>query len=519
MRKILTYVILLIVSTLCGCHSLGSSDNDDGSLVIGGDTIDSLRLCQTFDSLIALDHDTLFADKVAFQYYKDNHHLCWMTSKGIVPEADSLMAYISHVKDLGFEPSQFFVKDIAEDRERVDSLDFSEYDVYTVIARMDMMMTRAFLRYVGGQRYGFTNPYKLFNNLLKDKHDTVNVTYRQLYDIPTETIGKKEYLHLASMAGSDSVSIILQEAEPKSALYQRLKQMMATADGYKRQQIMVNMERCRWRHPHYPSDFEKYIVVNIPSYELLAVDNDSTLEMRIVCGSRDTKTPLLNSSIMRMDVNPQWSIPASVIKHELSHHAGDSSYFTRHRYVISDRKTGERYNPRHVSREMMERCLVRVTQEGGEGNALGRIIFRFSNNFSIFLHDTSSKGTFDRLDRRASHGCIRLQKPYELACFLLKDKDEELMDKIHYSMTYTRHKPKPVVEDGEEVVAENTKSDYDPSRIVHSVKVNPQIPLFITYYTLFLMPDGQIHSYPDVYDYDSVIMEKLNRLTKSRNNK
>ena len=525
MKKILGYILLLMASALAGCHSLGDSDYDDGRLIVGGDTIDSLQLCLTFDSLIALDHDTLPADRAMRRFYGDQHRICWLTNDGVTDAADTLMAYIGRVGKIGFEPSQFFCSEISKVRERVDSLDFTEEDVYTTICRMDMLMTKAFLRYAGGQRYGFANPSKLLNHLDQDKRDTTNIYYRQLYDIPTEVIARNGYQHLASMAGTDSVAVVLQEAEPQSELYQRLKARLMNGKGgmengeyasagmseQERCRIMVNMERCRWRHPHTPADYEKYIMVNIPSYELLGVDGDSTLEMRIVCGSRDTKTPLLHSEIMRMDVNPQWMVPASVIKHEMARHAGDSAWFARHRYVITDRKSGDRYNPRHVSREMMERGLVRVAQEGGEGNALGRIIFRFNNNFSIFLHDTSSKGTFDRMDRRASHGCIRVQKPYELACFLLDEKDPELMDKIQYSMTVSP----PKATDGDE----DDDDSYDPSRIVHSVKVKPQVPLFITYYTMFLMPDGRVHTFPDVYGYDPVIMEKLQPYTRNRTKK
>ena len=77
----------------------------------------------------------------------------------------------------------------------------------------------------------------------------------------------------------------------------------------------------------------------------------------------------------------------------------------------------------------------KVVQRGGEGNALGRIVFRFPNNFSVYLHDTSSREAFSRFDRGVSHGCIRVEKPLELAVFLLQDKEEALIDKLIYSTT------------------------------------------------------------------------------------
>ena len=141
-----------------------------------------------------------------------------------------------------------------------------------------------------------------------------------------------------------------------------------------------------------------------------------------------------------------------------------------------------------------------VVQEGGEGNSLGRIVFRFNNNFSIFIHDTSSKWAFERGNRGVSHGCIRVQKPFELAVFLLKDKDKSLIDKINYSMQADLSKPK----DGDE-----PKPCVDYRRLVNSVKVNPNVPLFITYYTLYPDMAGRIQTYADVYGYDQVLYRYL----------
>ena len=131
-----------------------------------------------------------------------------------------------------------------------------------------------------------------------------------------------------------------------------------------------------------------------------------------------------------------------------------------------------------------------VVQRGGKGNSLGRIIFRFDNNFSVYLHDTSSQAVFSREDRDVSHGCIRVEKPFELAKFLLHEKNEKLIQRINYSMTADSLKIKRLV--------------------VGSVKVEPQIPLFITYYTLYPFAKGVV-SYPDVYGFDGVIFEHLRK--------
>lgn len=500
-----TYIFLLLASLLAGCRFGSGMDGlfGDDRLIIGGEELDSARICQTIDSIVDTSKDTLEADKVVGRIYKDLHELYWITSDGLSQEADSLLAYIAKADETGFHPSHFYHKELMADKERLDSLDFAEYDVYTVVARLDYMLTKAFVRYASWERYGTMNPFKVFNHLDHNKHDTLNILYNSLYDTPTELIGKKGYEHLVSLAGTDSVSELLRDAEPKTPLYRRLKQMLKDGSD-DRQRILVNMERCRWRHGLEPEDCEKYVLVNIPSYELMGVDKDTIMEMRIVCGSRDTKTPLLNSAITRMDINPKWMMPFSVIKHEISHHAGDSGYFARHRYYITHHKTGERMNPARVTQEMLQSGAYRVTQEGGAGNALGRIIFRFDNKFSIYLHDTSSKGTFSRSDRRASHGCIRVERPYDLAAFLLDDKDETTLNNIRYSMSYVEG---ATPAEGEE--------EQKPGKLLHSLSVKPRVPIFIIYYTLFVMPDGTLRSYPDVYGYDAVVYSKIRKYSLS----
>lgn len=497
---------ILITSLLTSCFGNGFDKYEPGEepLVIGGITIDSLHLCQAIDSVVRADGDSSLAGKMLREYYTETHCLNWISNDGVTPMADTLLAHISRVGEMGFHKEDFLVDQIANDKLLLDSTRFTEADVYALVARTDYEMTKAFMHYVGGQRYGFVNPYKVLNHYDTDKHDTVHTVYRQLYDVPTEVIGKQGYRHLAEIAGTDSVEYILQDAEPKHPLYHRLKQMLPGADGSRRKQILVNMERCRWRHPNYPYELSKYVLVNIPSMQLMAVDDDTIVKMKIVCGSHDTKTPLVSSNIMRMDLNPKWMVPASVIKHEMARHAGDSAYFARHRYVITDRKTGDVYSPRRVTREMMETASVRVAQEGGAGNALGRIIFRFANNFSIYLHDTSNKGAFSRADRCLSHGCIRVERSYDLAEFLLKDKDEKLLENIRYTIGYGQ-----VAQSGEEG-AEQPKGVH----MLNSVKVSPNVPVFITYYTMYLMPDGTLRDYPDVYGFDAAIYKKLAAFTE-----
>ena len=137
------------------------------------------------------------------------------------------------------------------------------------------------------------------------------------------------------------------------------------------------------------------------------------------------------------------------------------------------------------------------------------MIFRFKNNFSVYLHDTSNPALFSANDRLASHGCVRVQRPYDLAVFWLEDKDEVLLDKIKYSFTFDW--PVPVKsnngDEGENETVPTVK--VDKTRLLRTVTIKPQVPLYIIYYTLFNTADGQLQSYPDIYGYDKALYEVL----------
>ena len=188
-------------------------------------------------------------------------------------------------------------------------------------------------------------------------------------------------------------------------------------------------------------------------------------------GSLETKTPLLSSQIKRIDLNPRWIIPRSILEKSILRHAGDPAYFHRHRYGVAQRSTGKRVSPHDIRPWMLNSTDYYVYQEGGEGNALGRIIFRFDNNFAVYLHYTSAPEVFSREDRGVSHGCVRVEKPYELALFLLPKPDEEVAQKIRYSITADLAPLEP-----DFVASEEQPDTLNRKWIINSVKIEPECP-------------------------------------------
>lgn len=442
------------------------------------------------------------------RHYENGGTPVWVDHWGVDDRADSLLAILeSELAEIGFRTSAFHIAEIKADMDKIRTLTFDQHDnVSQVMARLEYNLNKAYLTYAVGQRYGFVNPSSVLNRYdARDKDSTGRViAYRHLYDVDIES-PTDSFFHVAmACATTNGIGAFLRQMEPKTELYGRLRQMLRSANKSECQKILVNMERSRWRDKKHVQEQQKYVVVNVPAFHLWAVGPDSVVDMRAACGALKTKTPLLSSEISYMQVNPEWVIPMSIIRDDVARNGGDPYYFSRHRYYISDRKTGKRVSPAAVSAAMLRSGNYRVTQEGGAGNALGRIIFRFPNNFSVFLHDTSSPGVFQRDNRGVSHGCVRVQRPFDLAVFLMeKDPDEWLLDKLRISMGM-----KPETEQGREYLDQMDPSVKTP-QLVKTINVSPRVPILITYYTIFQTPDGSLQHYSDVYGYDDAISESL----------
>jgi len=472
--------------------------------------IDSELIHYYISRLRRADRDSLSVDHYVRSVYanSDDHPFFWINRRGLHACADSLLAMLDCVGEAGLREDVFFLDQLREDIAVVKSLQFKQprQEASRVLARLEYTLTKAYLRYAAGQHFGFVNPRQVLNNFDVKDSDSVHVVYHRLYDIPLRHPNDAFYSGALRKIGRDSLAIFLHELQPRNPLYAQLRQELNKNERrrFSRETILCNMERCRWQEKDQPYEFKKYVFVNIPAYKLYAVDGDSVLTMRVGCGTVKTKTPLLTSRIKRMDINPQWIIPRSIIEKDIVRHVGDSAYFAKRRYFVRNRKSGETIPIQRVTWSMLMNKNYLVIQEGGKGNSLGRIIFRFDNNFSVFLHDTSSPAFFSRDVRSVSHGCVRVQQPFNLASFLLSDKDERTLSRINYSMTADIHPVKPL-EDTDELPEDTLDRDL----LINSKDVEPEVPVFLSYFTIYPDNKGVLRQYSDVYGYDKAILNRL----------
>ena len=445
------------------------------------------------------------ADRSAFGEYVNQMDSTlsgvWFDRMGVSADADSVLSYLRReVPRNGLNPAAFKIQEIASDLEIVHQLAFDSVGVSIndLLPRLDANLTKAYIRYATGQRYGFMRP-RVFNYM--DPKVGQPGTFARVFDYDLVAPDTTEAAQ--KVKETDRVSYLVSSA-PDTYIYKALlREMDNSNDAERRLKLAVNMERCRWQIPHPEAD-KRQILVNIPSQHLWALGGDTVLDMRICCGAFPTKTPLLNSEISYMQINPEWVIPYNIIKTEVVRHAGDSAYFARNRYSIIDKETGDTLNVADVGSGSLLSGGLKVSQRAGVGNSLGRIVFRFPNNFSIYLHDTNNRGAFQRDRRTLSHGCVRVQKPFELACYLLPTADEWTLESIRISMDMP-----PVTDRGRNWIRSHADEER-PYRLISYHDVKPHVPLYILYYTAFPNPKtGTVDFWPDLYGFDKVISKEL----------
>ena len=498
----LAAVLVLLASCVNGNGNREYDEADHSAFGTFVHALDTTEQWQYLTHLLDADTTKWEADKAVQQYYAERtHEPLWYALAGVTDQADSLLAHLQReLPKHGLNPKAFFLSEIETDLDIVHKLAFDSVgqSINEVLPRLDYHLTKAYVRYTIGQRYGFIRPDQVFN---RRDYKTDGTGYARLFDYEVKAPDYQESLR--KLTSPERMSYLLTSA-PSHSLYKTLQSQLSrtkdTADCHK---ILVNLERCRWQMAR-PEGRTPHVVVNIPALQLWAVCPDSVMPMKICCGAIPTKTPLLSSEITHMQVNPEWIIPPSIVKGEVAAHGGDSAYFARNRYYIVDRQSGDTLDPAGVTSAQLRTGGLRVGQRGGAGNSLGRIVFRFANNFGVYLHDTNNRGAFNRERRTLSHGCVRVQKPFELACFLLQGADEWILDKLRLAMDM-----KPETVRGREYLVEHA-DDPRPLKVITYRDVLPRVPVYIIYYTVYPDPDtGLVAYWPDLYGYDRIISREM----------
>ena len=500
------FIVMLISCQQDGKQICVVSMQDVKEWVLPEYSLKSRHIRNEIDQLVQ-EEPTMYADAFTTKYYKEKGHFVWITRHGVEENADTLLTYLRRCEEEGFSPSSFYISKIEQDLQNLRDRKNSQEDINQLMGRLEYYLTKALLRYATGQRYGYIRPSHVLNNIESEK-SYPEASQRHHFGIRAEIATDSFYTHALKQAQSKSLGVFLRNVQPQISLYKKLKQEYASAkqegNDERARLARINMERARWR---YPRPQGKYIWVNLAGFQLTAVNEktDSVLNMRICGGAIAHKSPLLTSKISKVELNPYWVIPPSIIRHEIApSHSGDTMYFTRHRYDIIDKRTGNHVNPASLSSTQLNSGQYVIRQENGGGNSLGRIIFRFPNDYSVYLHDTNMPSAFRLATRAVSHGCIRLEKPLDLAFFIMEELDSIQQDKIRMEIGKA-----PVTQWGKKYKAQNSQAGERPKHKTYPIESG--FSVFLDYYTLYPNREGELEEHPDNYHYDAVLEKALDR--------
>lgn len=264
--------------------------------------------------------------------------------------------------------------------------------------------------------------------------------------------------------------------------------MNVTADA-RVDQIRVNLERSRWVLAGVQALGDSFVVVNLPAFDVRLIrGGKSVWEARAVVGRIGRQTPAFRADMRYLVFNPDWIVPPTILAQDvlLPMRRGENA-IARKKLTILDGQ-GHLVPPGAIdwTQATPQSFPFTLRQPPGPDNALGRVKFVFPNEHTVFLHDTPSRELFSADQRTFSSGCIRIQRPLELAELLLQGQGD-----------WNRAKIEQVVEAGE----------------TETVFLERPVPVLIVYWTANVTPSGEPRYARDVYDLDRAVLRALDAVS------
>jgi murein L,D-transpeptidase YcbB/YkuD len=247
------------------------------------------------------------------------------------------------------------------------------------------------------------------------------------------------------------------------------------------EQIRINLERTRQL---FATAAEDLLLINVAAFEAqLFQDGEPIWRTKIIVGETEAETPLFESRIGHVVLNPTWTVPRSIASEELLPKIqSEPEFLARGGYeLFSD--DGSPVDPADVDWGALNRNNFPYTlvQRPGPANELGRVKFPLPNDYGVCLHDTPARYLFAYSSRAFSHGCIRMQDPLEFATILLGREG------------WTR-------EQVEERLA---------SLDTLTIKLTEPLPVIVAYLTATTDEAGAVYFFADIYGKDGAVQDTL----------
>lgn len=247
-------------------------------------------------------------------------------------------------------------------------------------------------------------------------------------------------------------------------------------------QLQDALERWRWLPPQFP---QPPVVANIPEFILRAFGPGQkvALAMNVVVGKAiRTQTPVFAKDMKYIVFRPYWNVPTSILRGEIIPGiTRDRGYISKKNFEVTD-FNGKVITDGPISDDVLAQLRagkLTVRQKPGPTNSLGLVKFMFPNEYNVYLHSTPAQQLFSQSRRDFSHGCVRVEKPAELAAYLLRNQPPWTLEKVQAAM----------------------QSGPDNQQ----VNLTTPIPVLILYVTAVVEEDGSVHFFDDIYGYDKTL--------------
>ncbi len=258
------------------------------------------------------------------------------------------------------------------------------------------------------------------------------------------------------------------------------RQALNRSDRITREQILVNLEKWRWL-PRQRGDYR--VEVNVPEFRLwVRRDGEVVHETRVVVGTPTNQTPIFYDQIRHVVVNPYWNVPVSIARNEIGPQVRrDPGYLSRREFELLN--ADNLIDPWSVDWSSVApgSFPFSIRQKPGAQNALGQVKFLFPNKHDVYLHDTPEKSLFSRDVRAYSHGCVRVENPFDFAGALLANEPKFGRDTL--------------------VAAFGPRERW--------FNMDVKVPVYLTYFTLRVREGGDVRSFADIYGHDKKIADAL----------
>lgn len=240
-------------------------------------------------------------------------------------------------------------------------------------------------------------------------------------------------------------------------------------------QIHLNLERTK---KAFTAARKRFLLINVPAFKAQLVQDSATIwTARVIVGDKEDETPLFESEIGQVVLNPTWTVPRSIASEELLPGIrSDPEFLARGAYELFA-TDGSPVDPAGVDWKALDRNNFPYTlvQEPGPANELGRVKFPLPNEYDVCMHDTPARYLFAYGSRAFSHGCIRMDNPLEFAMVLL----------------------------GQEGWSREQFDDQLASMETLTIELEKPLPVVVAYLTAAVDTAGTVHFYSDIYGRDA----------------